>query len=119
MQAGQLELNVMMPVMIDAILDSMKMLIEYLPVFTKRCVAGIQPHHKKIEDHLKKNPSLVTVLSPKIGYDKATEIAKEAIQKDISIQDLLLEKGLLSKKEIDKLFAAKNLLPLLNRSNSK
>ncbi len=107
-QAGQLELNVMMPLMIDAILDSMKMLIRYIPVFTKNCINGIIPNVKAIEANLEKNASLVTLLSPIIGYDKAAELAKEARAKNQAIRKLAKEKNLLSDEELDHLFSSAN-----------
>ncbi len=107
-QAGQLELNVMMPVMIDAILNSMKMLIRYLPAFKDRCVSGIQPNLRALETNLEKNASLVTLLAPYIGYDKAAEIAKEALIQDKSIRELVKEKGLFSEEELQKIFTPEN-----------
>ncbi|MHA1712854.1 MAG: aspartate ammonia-lyase [Candidatus Ranarchaeia archaeon] len=110
-QAGQLELNVMMPVMIDVILSSIKMLTRFLPVFTKRCVEGISPNLAYIERNIEKNPSIATFLNTIIGYDKSSEIAKQAIKEGKSIKTVLLEQNLFSKQEIDRIFSADSLLP--------
>ncbi len=110
-QAGQLELNVMMPVMIDAILDSMKMLIRYLPIFISKCVQGIVPRLNEIKSNLEKNPSLATVLNPLIGYDKASDIAKTSIKTNQSIREVLLQQKLFTEEEIDKLFSRSTLFP--------
>jgi fumarate hydratase class II len=101
----------MMPVMIDAILDSMKMLIRYLPIFITRCIQGITPRISEIREHLDKNPSLATVLNPVIGYDKASEIAKASLKSKQSIRDLLLQQKMFSEEELDALFSRSNMFP--------
>jgi aspartate ammonia-lyase len=110
-QAGQLELNVMMPVMIDAVLDSIHMLIRFLPVFKEKCIDGITPNLPYIERNLEKNPSLGTILNPILGYDKASELAKEAVTLNKSIKALLLEKGLFTESRIKEIFSHTALLP--------
>ncbi len=109
-QAGQLELNVMMPVIIHNVLQSIDILVNYLPVFTTKCVEGIKANRERCIDYLEKNPSLVTLLSPHIGYLAAAEIAKEALNKKMSVKKLVLEKGLLDEKRIEEIFKPENLL---------
>ncbi|WXG42034.1 MAG: aspartate ammonia-lyase [Candidatus Freyarchaeum deiterrae] len=109
-QAGQLELNVMMPVIIYNVTQSINLLVNFLPVFITKCVEGITANRERCENYLEKNPSLVTLLSPHIGYLKASEIAKEALESKKSVKKLVLEKGLLDKKKIDEIFQAENLL---------
>lgn len=109
-QAGQLELNVMMPVIIHNVLQSISILVNFLPVFTTKCVEGIIANRERCMEYLEKNPSLVTLLSPYIGYLKAAEIAKEAIERKMSIKRLVLEKGLLDKKRMDEIFQQEYLL---------
>lgn len=106
-QAGQMELNVMTPVMTYNILNTISLLTNYLPVFIKKCIKGITANEEKIKSYLEKNPSLATLLSPKIGYLKAADLAKESLKKNISIEDLAIEKGIISKKEAEKLFHKK------------
>jgi len=102
-QAGQLELNVMTPVMTFNILISISLLTNYLPVFQERCVEGIKANEERCRAYLELNPVLVTFLAPKIGYLKAAEIAKEVLDKKMPVKDVLVMKGILSKEEIDKL----------------
>lgn len=109
-QAGQLELNVMMPVIIHNVLQSIDLLVNYLPVFTTKCVEGIRANRERCTEYLEKNPSLATLLSPHIGYLAAASIAKEALERKMSVKKLVLEKGLLDKERIEEIFNPKNLL---------
>jgi aspartate ammonia-lyase len=103
-QAGQLDLNVMGPVMTADILDSLAFLNNFLPVFQARCIGGIQANEEHVRSLAGKTPGLVTLLSPKIGYLRAAELADEALAAGKPIRDLVVEKGLLSDSEADKLF---------------
>jgi len=103
-QAGQMELNVMNPVMIHNILESMVLLNNYIPVFIAKCISGIEADEERCKSYLEKNPSIATFLAPHIGYMKSAEIAKEALKRDMSVRDLVIEKGLLSKKDLDRIF---------------
>lgn len=103
-QAGQLDLNVMTPVMTSNILESLSMLNSYLPVFQSRCIKCIQINKKQLNAVVEMNPILATLLSPKIGYLHAAKIAKEAIETKQPIKDLAIAKGILSKEEAEELF---------------
>ncbi len=107
-QAGQIDLNVMTPVMIHNILESVAILTNYLPVFRERCVDGIQADVARCEAYLELNPSLATLLNSKIGYLKAAELAKEAFTRKMSVAELAVEKGVLTQKEAEELFDTKN-----------
>lgn len=109
-QAGQLELNVMTPVIVYNLHFSIQILTNYLPVFRKRCIEGITVNEKKCSDYLEKNPSLATMLSPYIGYLEAAKIAKQSQQEGRSVKEIALEKKLLKPEEINKIFNKKNLL---------
>jgi len=106
-QAGQLELNVMTPVMISNILDSVSMLKNYLPVFQSQCIEDIQVDDERMVKIAGINPSLVTILSPKIGYLQAAELAHEAMETNQSIRELAVKKGIVSFEEAEKLFDLK------------
>ncbi len=106
-QAGQLELNVMTPVIAYNILESLKLLNNYLPVFQSRCINGISVEESNLTNTAGINPSLATLLSPKIGYLKAAEISKEAMENKESIKDIAVKRGILSQDEADKLFDLK------------
>lgn len=103
-QAGQLELNVMIPIMTYDILESLRYLTNFLPVFQKRCVEGIQARRTHLEEVLRRNPSLVTLLSSRIGYIRAAEIAKEALEKGTPVPRLVVEKGFMTEQEAKEFF---------------
>ena len=109
-QAGQIELNVMTPAIAYNILFSIQILANYLPVFTEKCVRGITVDEKRCEQYLEKNPSLATLLAPKIGYLEAAKIAKQAQAENRTVKEIALEKGLLKPEELEKIFTRKNLL---------
>jgi aspartate ammonia-lyase len=116
-QAGQLELNVMTPVMISNILESISILYNYIPVFQSRCIEDIQVNKKHLMDTAGLNPSLATLLSPKIGYLQAAEIAREAMETKQSIRELAVKKGIISAKEAEKIFDLKTIAK--NRYNKR
>jgi aspartate ammonia-lyase len=109
-QAGQLELNVMTPVMMRNILESIQLLANYLPAFRKKCVDGITVDEERCLSYVEKNPSLAVFLSPRIGYLEASKIAKEALEKKRSVKELAVEKGLLTAEEAEKIFSKDFLL---------
>ncbi len=101
-QAGQFELNVMLPSMAKSILESIDMLKGILRSFIDNMLKGITANKDRLEASVEKNPILVTLLAPYIGYLKAAELYKEALKRDISIRELVLEKGLLDADKVDK-----------------
>jgi aspartate ammonia-lyase len=103
-QAGQLELNVMTPVIVHNVLESVQLLVGFLPVFTDRCVAGIQADEAKCRGCAALNPSLATLLAPRIGHLAAAELAKEALAKRIPVARLAIEKGLITESDARALF---------------
>ncbi len=109
-QAGQMELNVMMPVIMHNILFSIRILTDYLPVFRKKCVEGIIVNEKRCFKYLEKNPALATFLSPQIGYMEAAKIAKQALEEGRSVKEIALEKGLFTPEEIERILDPKRLL---------
>jgi len=109
-QAGQMELNVMMPVIMHNMLFSIQILNSYLPIFRTKCVEGITVNEKRCAQYLDKNPALATFLSPKIGYLEAAKIAKQALEEGRSVKEIVLEKGLITSKELERIFDPKQLL---------
>jgi aspartate ammonia-lyase len=103
--AGQLELNVMMPVMANVLLRSIDYLINYLPVFETRCVRGITADADRLKEKVMQNPALITLLNRQIGYLPAAEVAKESVRTGRPVIELVVEKGLLTKSEADKVFS--------------
>jgi aspartate ammonia-lyase len=103
-QAGQLELNVMMPMMAFETLFSIQILSNYLPVFVDRCIAGIQVDRERCRAYYINSPALATALNPLIGYARAAEIAKESAATGTPIPDLLRRNRLLSDAQIEAIF---------------
>jgi aspartate ammonia-lyase len=102
-QAGQLELNVMMPTMSYSVLQSITILTNMLRQLTDKCIAGITANDKRCNFYVQATVSLATALNPYIGYAKAAEIAKEAVAMGRSIIEIAREKKLLSEKEIEEI----------------
>src|SRR2546421_8901607 len=100
-EAGQLELNVMMPVIAHNLLFSMRILTHASAVLAERCVAGIEADRAQCEHWLERSPALVTALAPKIGYAEAAKLAKEAVAKNVTVRQLVMEKGVLKGKDLD------------------
>ena len=100
-QRGNFELNVMMPVLAQALLESITLLSNVARAFADRCVTGIEANEPRAKQLLEKNPSIATALNPYIGYDQAVEVAKEAARAGRSVRDVVEERGLLKPEEID------------------
>jgi fumarate hydratase class II len=108
-QAGQLELNVMMPIIGYNLFQSMDIIINAVNAFTQKCVSGIQANPVKAEGWLAKNAILVTALNPVIGYSKGAEVAKEAMHSGRTVREVVIEKGYLSAEEADRLLNVRSL----------
>jgi aspartate ammonia-lyase len=118
-QAGQLDLNVMTPVIMYNVLSSIRILANYLPVFRKKCVEGIEVDEKRCTQYLDKNPSLATLLSPYIGYLEASKIAKQALKEGRSVKEIALEKRLLKPETLEEIFGPKSLLGEAKRPQNR
>jgi aspartate ammonia-lyase len=108
-QAGQLELNVMMPTMAYSVLQSITIMTNMLRVFTDKCVAGLTANEKRCNFYAQSTVSLATALNPYIGYAKAAEIVKESVATGRSIIDIAREKKLLTEKEIQEILDPVNM----------
>ena len=98
---GNFELNVMMPVLAQALLESITLLANISTAFADKCVAGIEVNIERAKELLEKNPSIATALNPYIGYDAASVVAKEAAKRGVSVRQVVAEKELLPDDEID------------------
>ena len=107
---GNFELNTMLPVMAHNLLESIHLLSTGTDVFEIKLIKDLEPNTEKLEENIQRNSILVTALVPEIGYDKAAEIAKEAMSNNKTIKDVLLEKQLLSEKQIDEIFDIEKLI---------
>jgi aspartate ammonia-lyase len=92
-QAGQLELNVMMPIIAHNLFESMQVMIGAVTAFTEKCVRGIEANRPKAEGWLAKNAIVVTALNPLIGYSAGAALVKEALARDLTIAEVAYEKA--------------------------
>jgi fumarate hydratase, class II len=99
---GNFELNVFKPVMIHNFLHSVRLLHDATRSFVEFCIDGIELNRDQIDEHLKQSLMLVTALNPHIGYDKAAQVAKNALKKKISLRESAIELGYLTGEEFDK-----------------
>jgi aspartate ammonia-lyase len=100
-QAGQLQLNVMMPVVAYNLLHELEILTSAVGVFTSQCIDGITANEARCNAYAEGSMSIVTVLNPHIGYARAAEIAKEYLTSGKSIRQLILEKGIMTESQLD------------------
>jgi len=108
-QAGQLELNVMMPLMAHNLLFSMEILKNGINVFTEKCVRGISANRRQCQKYAERSVGLATALTPLIGYAKVAEIVKEAVAENKSIIETIKEKRVISADKMKKLLDLKRL----------
>ena len=100
---GQFELNVFKPLIAHNILQSIDLISDSSKNFAKYCVKGIKANKEKIKKDLDNSLMLVTALAPKIGYDKAAEIAKRALKNNTTLKDEIIKSGLMNENDITKL----------------
>ncbi|PYK78996.1 MAG: aspartate ammonia-lyase [Verrucomicrobia bacterium] len=98
---GNFELNVMMPVMAHNILESIRLLGNVTDAFTEKCVVGIEADEERCRELVELSMAMVTSLAPKIGYDRAAEIAKESARTGKTVRELCQEKKILPEKELN------------------
>jgi fumarate hydratase class II len=91
-QAGQLELNVMMPIIAHDLFEMMQVMIGAIRAFTQKCVQGLQANRNKAEGWLARNAIVATALNPIIGYSASAALVKEALQRNLTIREVALEK---------------------------
>ena len=102
-QAGQLELNVMLPIVAKNLFESINSLANGLEVFTNKALKTLQANTEQCRKLLENSFALATILTPKLGYDKATAIVKQATAENKSLKQILIEKKLMTEQEFDKL----------------
>ena len=107
---GNFELNTMLPLMAHNILESISLLTSSTRIFEEKLIIGLEANTEKLDENIQKNSILVTALVPKIGYDKAAEVAKEAVSKNVTIKEILVEKALIPESEIDELLDVEKLI---------
>jgi aspartate ammonia-lyase len=103
-QAGQLELNVMMPVVAYNLMHEIEILGNAIDAFTRFCVAGIRASEVRCREFAETSMGIVTVLNPHIGYAAAAEVVKEHLASGKPFVRIVLDKGLLTEDELDRIF---------------
>ena len=117
-QAGQLELNVFMPVLLFNLLQSVDILGNVAKTFKKRCVSGIKANKERSKKMVEQNVGLITALVPYLSYQTSSDIAKEAQATGKSVRELVLERELMTKDELDHIFSPSQLTqPLKSKRN--
>ena len=109
-EAGQLQLNVMEPVLSHSIMESINFLGNALDTLREKCITGITANKEVCLNMVKHSIGIVTALNPYIGYKNSTEIAKEALETGKSVYNLVLEKGILSQEKLDEILDPANML---------
>ncbi|MBT3592278.1 MAG: aspartate ammonia-lyase [Candidatus Nitrosopelagicus sp.] len=100
-QAGQFELNVMLPGMLKAVLDSTDMLTNFLPIFSANLIEGLTANQIRLRENIENSPVIVTLLTPKIGYLKSADLFKESLKTGKTIRELVISKKLMTDKEVN------------------
>ena len=109
-EGGQLELNVFEPVAVQSIVESIVMLKNGLKTLEHRCVDGITANADRCKSLVYNSIGIVTALNPVIGYEKSTIVAKEALEKNASVYDLVLEKKWLTKEQLDEILSPERMI---------
>jgi len=118
-EAGQLELNVMEPVIVQSLFESIEMLKNAMVILRHKAIKGITANEEHLEKMIKNSIGIVTALNPVIGYENSSRIAKEALETGKSVYDLTLERGLLTEKELKKILSPENMIKPHRMKNNK
>jgi fumarate hydratase class II len=106
---GNFELNAMMPVLAHTLLESIHLLSNSVRAFTDRCLAGVSANDERCTELLERNPAIATALNPRIGYDRAAEVAKEAARDGVSVRAVVRRRGLIPEHELDEALDARRM----------
>lgn len=109
-EGGQLELNVFEPVIVQSLFESIEMLKNGMMTLKYKCIDGITANEKRCRELVENSIGLVTALNPVLGYEKSTKLAKEALEQDRGVYELVLEKKWLTKDQLDDLLKPENMV---------
>lgn len=109
-EAGQLELNVMEPIIVHCLFESIEMLVNAMNTLREKCIAGITANEEVCRRMVYDSIGLVTALNPYLGYETSTMLAKEALETGKGIYDLVLEHKLMSEEELHKVLRPENMI---------
>lgn len=101
-QAGQLELNVMLPVLTYNLYQSIEILTQAAEIFTRKCFAGITANRERCLELVNNSLGIITAIVPHVGYEAATKIAKKSLQTGQPVREAILEEGLMTEGDLDK-----------------
>lgn len=119
-QAGQFELNVMMPLIQYKLLDSLSILSNATKIFHEKCIKGLSVNEKRCQDYALRSLGIVTVLNPVIGYAKASEVVKESMRTGKSPREIILERKILSVEEVNEVLSPMSMTePCVQRYTTK
>lgn len=108
-EAGQLELNVMEPVLVFNLLQSLSILQNGMSVFRKFAIEGITANIERCREMVEKSVGIITAINPHVGYETASRIAKEAIETDRPVREICLERGILSEEELNEILSPQEM----------
>lgn len=109
-EAGQLELNVMEPIIVHSLFESVKMLINGMNTLREKCIVGITANEDRCKELVYNSIGLVTALNPYLGYETSTMLAKEALKTGKGIYQLVLEHDLMSEEELENILSPENMV---------
>jgi aspartate ammonia-lyase len=109
-EAGQLELNVMEPVIVQSIFESVEMLKSGMMTLKHRCIDGITANKERCLKMVQNSIGLVTALNPVLGYETCSSLAREALETNRGVYDLCIEKGLLSRERLDEILSPERMI---------
>ncbi len=109
-EGGQLELNVFEPVIVQSLFESIEMLKNGMMTLKEKCIDGITANEARCRELVEKSIGIVTALNPALGYETCTKLAKEALETNRGVYELVLERKLLSKAELDDLLKPENMI---------
>lgn len=119
-EAGQLELNVMEPVIVQSLFESIDMLINGMKTLKEKCITGITANSEVCRKYVENSIGIVTALNPILGYEVCSSLASQALKDNRSVYDLVMEKKLMTKEQLDKAMTIEYLIMPKNiDSNSK
>ena len=106
---GNFELNAMMPILAQALLESVELLANTSRLFADRCIAGAVVNRVRCQELLERNPAIATALNLRLGYDKASEVAKRAATEGRSVREVVVEMGLMADDELDEVLDVRTM----------
>ncbi len=109
-EAGQLQLNVMEPVIAFNVLQSMRMLTQAMIVLADRCIKDISANRDRCRDLVDQSIGIITALNPHIGYENSSRVAKAALERGCGVAELILEEGLLTRDQLDDILKPENMI---------